>query len=160
MVFVATDTRKGAAVGTDCTLWRIVPACAGRRSPPGGFDTAVSRAILLSDAKRIGWTAFLTPTCRYHNAFSISPNRKCERWHHRGVPHGLKPTHVEKTTRVARLPGDHSQVGWLPPSYAAYHYFENESSPITGETRINRCQQESVVHVFLDRNSAFRLIST
>ena len=73
MVFVATDTRKGAAVGTDCTLWRIVPACAGRRSPSGGFDTAVSRAILLSDAKRIGWTAFLTPTCRYHNAFSISP---------------------------------------------------------------------------------------
>ena len=30
---------------------------------PGGFDTAASRAILLSDAKRIGWTAFLTPTC-------------------------------------------------------------------------------------------------
>ena len=22
------------------------------------------------------------------------------------------------TTRVAHLPGDHSQVGWLPPSYA------------------------------------------
>ena len=37
------------------------------------MDTAASRAILLSDAKRIGWTAFLTPTCRYHNAFSISP---------------------------------------------------------------------------------------
>ena len=153
---LAADTRKGAAVGTDYTFWRIVPACAGRRSLPGGLDTAASRAILLSDAKRIGWTAFLTPTCRKHNAFSISANRKCERWHHSDVPYGLKPTRVEKTTRVAHLPGDHSQVGWLPPSY----YFENESSRLRGETLINRRQQESVVHVFLDRNSTFRLITT
>ena len=32
---------------------------------------------------------------------------------------------------MARLPGDHSQVGWLPPSYALYHYVENDSSPLT-----------------------------
>ena len=72
-VALTADTRKGAAVGTDCTLWRVAPACAGRRPLPCGLNTAASRAILLSDAKRIGWTAFLTPTCRYHNAFSISP---------------------------------------------------------------------------------------
>ena len=27
------------------------------------------------------------------------------------------------------MPGDHSQVGWLPPSCVPYHYFENNSSP-------------------------------
>ena len=32
-----------------------------------------------------------------------------------------------------RLPGDHSQVGWLPPSYAPYHCFENASSLLTGK---------------------------
>ena len=53
---------KSTAVRTDCTLWKIVPACAGKQPLPGGLDTAASRAILLSDAKRIGWTAFLTPT--------------------------------------------------------------------------------------------------
>lgn len=51
--------------------------------------------------------------------------------HHRDVPHGLKPTLVERATRVARLPGDHSQVGCLPPLFAPYHYFENDSSPLT-----------------------------
>ena len=61
----------------------------------------------------------------------MSPNRKCGRRHHSRVPHDLNPTHVGKTTRVSRLPGDHSQVGWLPPSYALYHYVENDSSPLT-----------------------------
>ena len=61
----------------------------------------------------------------------MSPDRKCGRRHHSRVPHDLSPTHVGKTTRVARLPGDHSQVGWLPPSYALYHYVENDSSPLT-----------------------------
>ena len=37
----------------------------------------------------------------------------------------------ENNERVARLPGDHSQVGWLPPSYAAYHYFGKDSSQLT-----------------------------
>ena len=61
---LAAGTRKGAAAETDCTLWRVAPACAGRRSLPCGLSTAASRAILLSDAKRIGWTAFLTPTSK------------------------------------------------------------------------------------------------
>ena len=39
----------------------------------------------------------------------------------------------ESTTRMAHLPGDHSQVGWLPPSYAPYHCFENASSLLTGK---------------------------
>ena len=34
-------------------------------------------------------------------------------------------------TRVTRLPGDHSQVGWLPPSSVPYHYSEKDSSPLT-----------------------------
>ena len=90
MAFVATDTRKGAAVGTDCTLWRIVPACAGE-------------------------------------------------------------THY--ATRVARLPEDHSQVGWLPPSCAAYHYFGKDSSQLTGKTLIEPVSaEERCSHILLDRN--------
>ena len=42
---------------------------------------------------------------------------------HHDIPHGLEPTLVEKATRVARLPGDHSQVGWLPPSCTLYDEF-------------------------------------
>ena len=45
----------------------------------------------------------------------------------------LIPAHAGKThnaTRVARLPGDHSQVGWLPPSCEPYHYPEKDSSPL------------------------------
>ena len=34
-------------------------------------------------------------------------------------------------TRVTRLPGDHSQVGRLPPSCVPYHYPEKDSSPLT-----------------------------
>lgn len=49
---------------------------------------------------------------------------------------------------MARLPGDHSLVGWLPPSYAPYHCFENASSLLTGTTLINQYQQESVVHMY------------
>lgn len=53
-----------------------------------------------------------------------------------GVLHGTGfiPAHAGKThnaTRVAHLPGDHSQVGWLPPSCVPYHYFEKDSSPLT-----------------------------
>ena len=32
---------------------------------------------------------------------------------------------------MTRLPGDHSQVGWLPPSSVPYHYSEKDSSPLT-----------------------------
>ena len=55
---------------------------------------------------------------------------------HWGVLHGTGfiPAHAGKThnvTRVAHLPGDHSQVGWLPPSCMPYHYPEKDSSPLT-----------------------------
>ena len=36
---------------------------------------------------------------------------------------------THNAAKVAHLPGDHSQVGWLPPSCVPYHYFENNSSP-------------------------------
>ena len=53
-----------------------------------------------------------------------------------GVPHGAGfiPAHAVNThnaARVARLPGDHSQVGWLPPSCAPHHYSEKDSSLLT-----------------------------
>ena len=40
------------------------------------------------------------------------------------------PLHVKthNAARVAHLPGDHSQVGWLPPSCVTCHYFEKDSS--------------------------------
>ena len=40
--------------------------------------------------------------------------------------HGFIPTHAGKTMRVARLPGDCSQVGWLPPSYVGLSLFTRE----------------------------------
>lgn len=53
-----------------------------------------------------------------------------------GILHraGFVPAHAGKShnaTRVAHLPGDHSQVGWLPPSCVPYHYPEKDSSPLT-----------------------------
>ena len=42
----------------------------------------------------------------------------------------LISAHAGKThnaTRVAHLPGDHSQVGWLPPSCVPCHYSEKDS---------------------------------
>ena len=45
--------------------------------------------------------------------------------------------HAGKThnaTRVAHLPGDHSQVGWLPPSCVPCHYSEKDSSLLTRGT--------------------------
>lgn len=47
---------------------------------------------------------------------------------------GPIPAHAGKThnvTRVAHLPGDHSQVGWLPPSCAPHHYSKKDSSLLT-----------------------------
>ena len=38
----------------------------------------------------------------------------------------LIPAHTGKTTRVARLPGDCSQVGWLPPSYVGLFLLTRE----------------------------------
>ena len=35
---------------------------------------------------------------------------------------------------VAHLPGDHSQVGWLPPSCVPCHYSEKDSSLLTRGT--------------------------
>ena len=59
----------------------------------------------------------------------------------------------ENNERVARLPGDHSQVGWLPPSYAAYHYFGKDSSQLTGKTLIEPVSaEERCSHILLDRN--------
>lgn len=58
-----TTDKNDAAQGQGRIMWRIVPAYAGKQPLPGGLTTTASRAILLSDAKRIGWTAFLTPTC-------------------------------------------------------------------------------------------------
>ena len=49
--------------------------------------------------------------------------------------------HAGKThnaTRVAHLPGDHSQVGWLPPSCVPCHYSEKDSSPLTQGTHVER----------------------
>ena len=40
--------------------------------------------------------------------------------------HGFIPAHAGKTMRVARLPGDCSQVGWLPPSYVGLSLFTRE----------------------------------
>ena len=52
---------------------------------------------------------------------------------------GLIPAHAGKThkaTRVARLPGDHSQVGWLPPSCAPHHYSKKDLSLLTRGKRL------------------------
>ena len=53
----------------------------------------------------------------------------------------LVPAHTGKThnaTRAAHLPGDHSQVGWLPPSCVPCHYSEKDSSPLTQGTHVER----------------------
>ena len=53
----------------------------------------------------------------------------------------LISAHAGKThnaTRVAHLPGDHSQVGWLPPSCVPCHYSEKDSSPLTQGTHVER----------------------
>ena len=46
------------------------------------------------------------------------------------------PLHVKthNAARVTHLPGDHSQVGWLPPSCVTCHYFEKDPSPLTRGT--------------------------
>ena len=43
------------------------------------------------------------------------------------------PLHVKthNAARVTHLPGDHSQVGWLPPSCAPHHYSKKDSSLLT-----------------------------
>ena len=58
-----TTDKNDAAPGQCRIVWGVAPAYAGKQPLPGGLATTASRAILLSDAKRIGWTAFLTPTC-------------------------------------------------------------------------------------------------
>lgn len=58
-----TTDKNDAAPGQGRIMWRTVPAYARKQPLPGGLTTTASRAILLSNAKRIGWTAFLTPTC-------------------------------------------------------------------------------------------------
>ena len=58
-----TTNKNDAAPQQGRIMWRVVPAYTGKQPLPGGMTTTAGRAILLSDAKRIGWTAFLTPTC-------------------------------------------------------------------------------------------------
>ena len=38
---------------------------------------------------------------------------------------------THNAARVTHLPGDHSQVGWLPPSCAPHHYSKKDSSLLT-----------------------------
>ena len=67
------------------------------------------------------------------HAVSYTPESDLLDW---GVPHGAGfiPAHAVNThnaARVARLPGDHSPVSWLPPSCAPHHYSEKDSSLLT-----------------------------
>ena len=57
-----TTDKNDAAPGQGRIVWGLSPLTRGQPLP-GELTTTASRAILLSDAKRIGWTAFLTPTC-------------------------------------------------------------------------------------------------
>ncbi len=61
------------------------------------MDTAASRAILLSDAKRIGWTAFLTPSCSSISYFPSAQTRNSRNGPTATFPEDSIPAHAGKT---------------------------------------------------------------